>query len=206
LIAAAEIRMQSLTDSGEPDEARYIDRDFSWLAFNRRVLAEARNPENPLLERLNFLSIVANNLDEFFEVRVAGLLQKVESAVPLDGMARLDCRAKLEDLLRIVHTMVALQYRCWNEELIPELKAKEIHVNGPAAKPGAFGNTSMWAPATTIPKPRGFIPISACSPPTRPLPEAYPASSITSPPIPGIPYSRICWWARSTSWGKPSGL
>ena len=109
---------------------RYIDRDFSWLAFNRRVLAEARNGENPLLERLKFLSIVANNLDEFFEVRVAGLLQKVESSVPRDGIAQLDCREKLTGLLRVVHAMVAQQYRCWNDELIPELGAKGIHVLG----------------------------------------------------------------------------
>jgi polyphosphate kinase len=111
---------------------RYIDRDFSWLSFNRRVLAEARNGGNPLLERLKFLSIVANNLDEFFEVRVAGLLQKVESSVPQDGIAQLDCREKLTGLLRVVHAMVAQQYRCWNDELIPELGAKGIHVLGPA--------------------------------------------------------------------------
>lgn len=117
-------------ESNPAGQARYIDRDFSWLAFNRRVLAEARSPENPLLERLKFLSIVANNLDEFFEVRVAGLLQKVESSVPLDGIAGLDCREKLTGLLRIVHAMVAQQYRCWNDELIPELGAKGIHVLG----------------------------------------------------------------------------
>ena len=119
----------------EPDkhprsQARYIDRDFSWLTFNRRVLAEARSPENPLLERLKFLSIVANNLDEFFEVRVAGLLQKVESAVPVDGIAGLDCKEKLTGLLRIVHAMVAHQYRCWNDELIPQLGAKGIRILG----------------------------------------------------------------------------
>jgi polyphosphate kinase len=118
------------TENTQPGHARYIDRDFSWLSFNRRVLAEARNPENPLLERLKFLSIVANNLDEFFEVRVAGLLQKVESAVPVDGIADLDCREKLTGLLRIVHAMVAQQYRCWNEELIPELRGKGVHVLG----------------------------------------------------------------------------
>jgi polyphosphate kinase len=124
------------TENTQPGHARYIDRDFSWLSFNRRVLAEARNPENPLLERLKFLSIVANNLDEFFEVRVAGLLQKVESAVPVDGIADLDCREKLTGLLRIVHAMVAQQYRCWNEELIPELRGKGVHVLG-LADPGA---------------------------------------------------------------------
>ncbi len=112
-------------------DAQYIDRDFSWLAFNRRVLSEARNQENPLLERLKFLSIVANNLDEFFEVRVAGLLQKVESGVPVDGIANLDCRGKLAGLLRVVHAMVAQQYRCWNEELIPQLRAKGVRMLGP---------------------------------------------------------------------------
>ena len=120
------------SENAHTGHARYIDRDFSWLAFNRRVLAEARNPENPLLERLKFLSIVANNLDEFFEVRVAGLLQKVESAVPVDGIAGLDCREKLTGLLRIVHAMVAQQYRCWNEELIPQLGDTGIHVLGQA--------------------------------------------------------------------------
>jgi polyphosphate kinase len=122
--------MQSASEHNLQGHARYIDRDFSWLAFNRRVLAEARNAENPLLERLKFLSIVANNLDEFFEVRVAGLLQKVESSVPRDGIAQLDCKEKLTGLLRIVHAMVVQQYRCWNEELIPDLGAKGIHILG----------------------------------------------------------------------------
>ncbi|MDQ3002732.1 MAG: polyphosphate kinase 1 [Fibrobacterota bacterium] len=122
--------MDSAVENTSPGQDRYIDRDFSWLAFNRRVLAEARSAENPLLERLKFLSIVASNLDEFFEVRLAGLLQKVESYVPVDGIADLDCREKLTGLLRIVHAMVAQQYRCWNDELIPKLGAKGIHVLG----------------------------------------------------------------------------
>jgi polyphosphate kinase len=124
--------MTSETETGLPIHVHYIDRDFSWLAFNRRVLSEARNEVNPLLERLKFLSIVANNLDEFFEVRIAGLLQKVESDVATDGIAQLDCRAKLRGLLRIVHATVANQYRCWNEEMLPELSRNGIHILTPS--------------------------------------------------------------------------
>ncbi len=61
-----------------PVETHFFDRDDSWMRFNQRVLEEAQDPENPLLERVKFLAITASNLDEFFEIRVAGSLQRIE--------------------------------------------------------------------------------------------------------------------------------
>src|SRR5580693_5388618 len=67
-----------LADHRPVPEGRYIDRDESWLLFNRRVLEEAGDPTNPLLERVKFLAITSSNLDEFIEIRVAGILQRLE--------------------------------------------------------------------------------------------------------------------------------
>jgi polyphosphate kinase len=106
----------------------FIDRELSWLGFNQRVLEEALDPGNPLLERIKFLAIVANNLDEFFEVRLAALLQKVESGTPIDGIAALDAPLKLDAVLKQCQKMVKQQYRCWNEELLPRLKENGVCV------------------------------------------------------------------------------
>ena len=99
----------------------FLNRELSWLEFNQRVLAEANNPANPLLERVKFFCIVSSNLDEFFEVRVAGLKQQMESDVAQPSM---DGRTPAE-ILRLVtkrvRRMVEDQYRLWRGELRPHL-------------------------------------------------------------------------------------
>src|SRR6476469_3915727 len=95
----------------------YLNRELSWLEFNQRVLDEALNPRTPLLERLKFFCITSSNLDEFFEVRVAGLKQQIESEVvarSVDGRTASDT---FHDVSRRIKAMVDQQYRCWNEDL-----------------------------------------------------------------------------------------
>jgi polyphosphate kinase len=108
----------------------YINRELSWLAFNRRVLDEARDQNNPLLERLKFLSISASNLDEFFEVRVAGLVQQIEDGqtqVTADGLTLVEER----DLIsQETHDFVDEQYDIWNGQLRPRLAEHGIRVLG----------------------------------------------------------------------------
>ncbi len=108
--------------------AYYLNREASWLAFNRRVLEEAQDESNPLLERLKFLSITASNLDEFFEVRVAGLVQLLEdgnTAAGPDGLTMLEER----DLIaKVTREFVEDQYACWNDQLRPALMAHGIRV------------------------------------------------------------------------------
>ncbi len=112
--------------------ARYVNRELSWLEFNQRVLEEARDPANPLLERVKFFAIVGSNLDEFFEVRVAGLKQQVASGVHKrgpDGLTPAEC---LKAIARRVRRLVEEQYRCWREELVPALARHGIRFREPA--------------------------------------------------------------------------
>jgi polyphosphate kinase len=106
----------------------YLSRELAALEFNFRVLAMARDPQVPLLERLRYLSIVANNLDEFFEVRVAMLKHHhaYGSAAPgPDGLASGDLLARIR---RRVLNLVTEQYAAWQEQLGPQLEAERIHV------------------------------------------------------------------------------
>ncbi len=106
----------------------YINRELSWLEFNARVLEEARDPTNPLLERVKFLSIFSSNLDEFFEVRVSGLQQQLHAGLePQDyGADGLDPGEQLAAIDKRVHELVAEQYRVVQSEIFPGLAANGI--------------------------------------------------------------------------------
>ncbi len=106
----------------------YINRELSWLQFNHRVLEEAQDESNPLLERLKFLSISASNLDEFFEVRVAGLVQQIEDGYTEAGPDGLTLLEERDSVAEQLHKFVGEQYQCWNEKLRPQLAQKGIRV------------------------------------------------------------------------------
>jgi polyphosphate kinase len=106
----------------------YINREASWLAFNRRVLEEAQDPTNPLLERVKFLAITASNLDEFVEIRVAGLLQRIEDGYTDSGIDGLTPQEEADVLAPQLHEFVHDQYACWNEQLRPALAENGVHV------------------------------------------------------------------------------
>src|SRR5271170_119057 len=109
-------------------EPLVIGRDESWMAFNRRVLEEALDSSNPLLERVKFLAITASNLDEFVEIRVAGVLQRIEDGYKEPRLDGLTPQESLDNLSENVHAFVRDQYRCWNHQLLPELHAAGVRV------------------------------------------------------------------------------
>lgn len=112
-------------------EHLFFNRDESWLKFNGRVLEEAQDETNPLLERLRFLAITASNLDEFTEVRVAAILQRIEDGFTVsadeddDGLSEQDRLNRLADSL---HAYSHAQYDCWTRQLKPALRAAKIHL------------------------------------------------------------------------------
>src|SRR6478672_10817754 len=108
----------------------FLNRELSWLRFNERVLEEAQDESNPLLERLKFLSISASNLDEFFEVRVAGLVQQIEDGYTEAGPDGLTLVEERDAISEGIHRFVDEQYQCWNEQLRPKLSEKGIRVLG----------------------------------------------------------------------------
>jgi polyphosphate kinase len=106
--------------------SHFISRELSWLEFNQRVLSEALDPGTPLLERVKFFSIVSSNLDEFFEVRVAGIKQQIESDIVERSVDGRTATETFRAVQKRVREMVDLQFKCWREELVPKLAKNRI--------------------------------------------------------------------------------
>src|SRR5438128_11719960 len=110
------------------DPKNFINRELSWLEFNRRVLEEAQDATQPLVERVKFLTIFSSNLDEFFEIRVAGIKQQIESETSDVGPDGLSPTETFNNIQRVVRELVAAQYSLWNEELLPLLAKNGIRI------------------------------------------------------------------------------
>ncbi len=109
-----------------PSPDLFLNRELSWLEFNQRVLDQAADPANPVLERLKFLCIVSSNLDEFFEVRVAGLKQQKQTMTTESGPDGLSATDQLETISCRARRMVDDQYKLWRESLRPDLEKNKI--------------------------------------------------------------------------------
>ncbi len=132
LVRPATERLPSISPATNPDlfnPKLFINRELSWLAFNRRVLEEAQDISQPLLERVRFLGIVASNLDEFFEVRVAGIKQQIEHESDDAGPDGITARQTFDAIRQDVLILIKDQYHLWNEELLPELAKHGVHLH-----------------------------------------------------------------------------
>ena len=126
------------------DSGRYSNRELSWLSFNARVLEEAAREELPLLERAKFLSIVSSNLDEFFMVRVGKLERKADAGENTPDPAGMMPRQQLRVIRKASGQQVKRQYELYNEQLLPELAKKGIHLLGPE---DIMGEQRTWLSA-----------------------------------------------------------
>jgi polyphosphate kinase len=115
----------------------FLNRELSLLAFNRRVFHMATDPSTPLLERLRYLCIVSSNLDEFFEVRVAGLKQQLEEGVSVSGPDGLSPQHVLQQVTLDAHDLILAQYDLLNREILPQLAEEGIR----------FHRRDSWTPA-----------------------------------------------------------
>ena len=120
---------KSASPSRFSDPKNFINRELSWLEFNRRVLEEAQDPTQPLLERVKFLGIFSSNLDEFFEIRVAGIKQQIESETSNVGPDGMSPTETFNAIQRTTREMVATQYALWNNELVSELAKNGIRIH-----------------------------------------------------------------------------
>src|SRR5262249_52256049 len=113
-----------ITMAGEPEHinpALYLDRELSWIAFNQRVLEEAQDPRNPLLERVKFLAIFSSNLDEFFMIRVSGLKKQMQSGVNRRAPSGLLPSEQFRAIRVAILPQLAERQRLFQDELLPAL-------------------------------------------------------------------------------------
>jgi polyphosphate kinase len=115
-------------ETNKPAPPPPINRELSQLAFNRRVLALAENPQVPLLERLRFLCILASNLDEFFEIRVAGVREQLRAKVAPAGMTLHEARALYVQLGNEARALIGDQYRVLNAQVLPALEKEGVRL------------------------------------------------------------------------------
>lgn len=108
--------------------ALYTNRELSWVRFDTRVLNEARDKNIPLFERLKFLSIVSSNLDEFFMIRIASLIDMVNAGYEKPDIAGMTPSKQLEELDKAIHNLVSLQYSTYNRSIIPLLEKNGLHI------------------------------------------------------------------------------
>lgn len=106
----------------------FINRELSWLEFNRRVLEEAQDATQPLIERVKFLNIFSSNLDEFFEIRVAGIKQQIQSETSDAGPDGLSPTEAFNGIQTLAHELVQTEYKLWADEIMPELTRQGIRM------------------------------------------------------------------------------
>lgn len=110
------------------EESRYLNRELSWLSFNQRVLAEAANPANPVLERLKFLAIFESNLDEFYMVRVSGLIEQFEAGVINTSPDGLTPNEQLDQIIQSAAPLRQEAANIFNEDLAPQLAKNAVYI------------------------------------------------------------------------------
>ena len=123
--------MKKVKTAQPPALAAYFNRELSWLEFNSRVLEEARDKDNPLMERLKFLVITCSNLDEFFMIRVASLKDLVFAGYDRPDPSGLNPTAQLAAIAERTHQMVDRQYTTLNRSLLPALHKQDIRILSP---------------------------------------------------------------------------
>ncbi len=122
--------MSILDPHDDPEQVRYLNRELSWLQFDERVLALAADPERPLLERAKFLAIFADNLDEFFQVRVAGLMEQVAAGVTGSGADGMQPRDQLAAIRATVEVLADQHARVFTEDVAPALAEAAVRLVG----------------------------------------------------------------------------